>query len=492
MKNNIILFMLLFSGTLLKAQSTKPEASERNMAMAKASIDAGSLHYNPAKAFGLFKGEAEKGNAQAMNAIGLQYSKGLGTEADLSQAIIWYEKAGQAGYSNAWNNLGYIHKEGLGIKQDFIKAFSYFVRGASMDNRQSIYMTGYMYYKGLGSIQDYTKAVEHFRKASKLGSVPAMYFLGLSFRNGYGVEANADSARYWLQLAQSKGDKQSIAELSASSPENALKAEESISKKNEGPKSSFQNISEMITKQGAVKDELAGLYTGHIMRYDWSGQHLISKSNLTLRLNRNGKQLEGLWTEDDALQTELNALLSDSKLIFNGTSYSKQNHYRPNGELLEFRDASLRFAQKSDTAYLEGTLRLWSSARNEPSKPAYISLTRIQADDLVPETIMASDQKQDRNLLEKPLSELKEQKQFVAYPNPFNNNLQVAFSLDKPTSVNISLISMNGQTILQQKGIRLSEGSHVHSLNTERFPVGSYVLKLEANGTVQTTVVIKN
>lgn len=491
----MILAMLLSGGTLLKAQNKVLETSSKNMMLAKACIDAGTLHYNPEKAFALFMTEAAKGNAQAMNAVGLQYSRGLGTPINLEEAANWFERAGKAGYSNAYNNLGYIYKEGLGVDQDFAKAMSYFRKGAEMEDRQSIYMTGYLQYKGLGTVQDYNESVKQFRKASKMGSAPAMYFLGLSFRNGYGVPTNVDSARHWLQLAMAKGNQQAINELMASEPENIPSTEkdkeEKLSKDNS--RWSFQDISSLSHSQkGTAKDPLAGFYTGYILRYDWSGKHIIGRSAVSLRLNRTGKELEGLWTEDGAINTQLKAVLTESVLIFNGSSYSKKNHYRPNGELLEFRDASLKFAQKNDTARLEGSLRLWSPSRNEPGKPAYISLTRIQADDLKPESNLASTLTIDPKSQDKTISGLQNQKGFSAYPNPFNNNLQISFVLEKTASVNISLISMNGIVMVTDRSGSLSAGSHVRSLRTEKLPTGSYILRLEANGITQTTLVIKN
>lgn len=495
MKKRIILAMLLSGGTLLKAQNKTVETSSRNMLLARACIDAGTLHYNPEKAFGLFMGEAEKGNAQAMNAVGLQYSRGLGTAINLREAVNWFERAGKAGYSSAYNNLGYIYKEGLGVGQDFAKAMSYFRKGAEMEDRQSIYMTGYLQYKGLGTEQDYDESVKQFKKASQMGNVPAMYFLGLSFRNGYGVTADADSARHWLNLAMAKGNRQAINELTASEPEYVPTAEKNKMAKSseENSKWLFQDIASLSHSQkSSAKDQLAGFYTGYILRYDWSGKHIIGRSALALRLNRTGKELEGLWTEDGAISTQLKAVLTDSVLLFNGSSYSKKNHYRPNGELLEFRDASLKFAEKNDTARLEGSVRLWSPSRNEPGKPAYISLTRIQADDLKPENNVASTLNIDVKSQDITDSGLKSQRGFSAYPNPFNNNLQVSFVVEKTASVNISLISMNGTVMITDKTGSLSVGNHVRTLRTEKLPTGSYILRLESNGVSQTTLVIKN
>ena len=53
-----------------------------------------------------YKKAAELGNARSMYALGYAYQCGQGVEADLQEALRWYEKAALAGHANAlavWN-----------------------------------------------------------------------------------------------------------------------------------------------------------------------------------------------------------------------------------------------------------------------------------------------------------------------------------------------------------------------------------------------------
>ncbi|GGF57404.1 hypothetical protein GCM10011332_08570 [Terasakiella brassicae] len=58
------------------------------------------------KAKSIFHALAEKGNAKAMNAIGLLYSWGKAYPHNRKVACDWYEKAAHLGYSSAQNNFG--------------------------------------------------------------------------------------------------------------------------------------------------------------------------------------------------------------------------------------------------------------------------------------------------------------------------------------------------------------------------------------------------
>lgn len=76
------------------------------------------------------------------------------------------------------------------------------------------------------------------------------------------------------------------------------------------------------------------------------------------------------------------------------------------------------------------------------------------------------------------------------YPNPFNNNLQVNFNLDKDETVQLYLIDLNGE-ILQQQSLKLRKGNQNILLYADVTP-GSYVIKVQAgNKKPITSVIIK-
>ena len=82
-------------------------------------------------------------NAMAMNALGIAYMKGIGVDADSTQATMWLERAGEAGYHDAYHNLGMMYKDGqCGLRQNFAKAARYFDAGARAGSVMCYYDMG--------------------------------------------------------------------------------------------------------------------------------------------------------------------------------------------------------------------------------------------------------------------------------------------------------------------------------------------------------------
>ena len=79
----------------------------------------------------LFEGEMEKGNDDAMNALGAMYYDGhRGFEQSFEKAVYYYDMAAANGNRQAQENLGYCYYYGRIGKPDYEKAFHYFALGA--------------------------------------------------------------------------------------------------------------------------------------------------------------------------------------------------------------------------------------------------------------------------------------------------------------------------------------------------------------------------
>ncbi len=74
------------------------------------------------------------GSAQAQNAVGEIYAKGLGIEPDYGMAFQWFRKASEQGDRRAMINLGWLYEEGLGVEQDAAKAVNLYRQGAGIED----------------------------------------------------------------------------------------------------------------------------------------------------------------------------------------------------------------------------------------------------------------------------------------------------------------------------------------------------------------------
>ena len=83
---------------------------------------------------------AEKGDAEAQNALGLRYAQGDGVKLNEREAVRWFSKAAEQGNVAAQSKLGAFYYSGRGIPQDTNKAYFWMVvaslSGDSASNAQ--------------------------------------------------------------------------------------------------------------------------------------------------------------------------------------------------------------------------------------------------------------------------------------------------------------------------------------------------------------------
>ena len=77
-------------------------------------------------------------------------------------------------------------------------------------------------------------------------------------------------------------------------------------------------------------------------------------------------------------------------------------------------------------------------------------------------------------------------------PNPFENDLRVAFSLrNKNAKVQIDLVDMNGKTVLQIVNEKMDKGDYVFNANTSGIIEGNYVIRLKVDKDIYSNKLIK-
>ena len=81
---------------------------------------------------------------------------------------------------------------------------------------------------------------------------------------------------------------------------------------------------------------------------------------------------------------------------------------------------------------------------------------------------------------------------FKAYPNPFDNKIQIKYQLLKNATVNIGLYDLLGNYVLDIFDGTLQSGEQSHELNTSGLQSGAYILQLKAsNGFTRKQMIIK-
>lgn len=71
--------------------------------------------------------QAENGDAEAQNYIGLIYYLGLGQRRNDAEALKWFERAAEQGHPSAQRNAGIMHQNGRGMAQNnYYQAYIWF------------------------------------------------------------------------------------------------------------------------------------------------------------------------------------------------------------------------------------------------------------------------------------------------------------------------------------------------------------------------------
>ncbi len=73
---------------------------------------------------------ADQGDAQSQYQLGLMYELGIGTEKDLHQAFVWYQKSANQAHAKAQYNLGIFYALAKGVGKD-IQQSKYWIRQAN-------------------------------------------------------------------------------------------------------------------------------------------------------------------------------------------------------------------------------------------------------------------------------------------------------------------------------------------------------------------------
>lgn len=205
--------------TMLADMYFDGEGCERNYEMAyklyKFSDNAhshfrlGYMHYmglgtdrDPVKALCHYKLAArERWSGEAQSMVGFFYEHGLGTEIDLEQAFLWYEKAAGNNHFPAFYEMGRFYESGKGVAPDMEKAFIYYRIAANRGMKEAQMKLSEMYRNGLGIRRSYRLAFSWMKKAADQGDANAQYSIACKYLRGDGVKPNRRSAIKYCKLA---------------------------------------------------------------------------------------------------------------------------------------------------------------------------------------------------------------------------------------------------------------------------------------------------
>ena len=439
------------------------------------------------KALQYFNQATDKSCTMVWCDMAWMYLHGYGFSKNYAKALEYYNTAVSKGYNNAWNGLGYMYEYGFGVDKDFNKAYEYYYNACKAGNTTGFYNHGYCYYKGIGCVQNYDSALLYLRKAAINNHTGGMYYLGLSYKNGYGLSVNKDSADYWLRKSSMKGNRTASVELGLNEPENSdltgsmtdIKRDVEEMTKHTMNLNQYRRVSNSI-----YSNEIEGDYTGYLLKYDFSGQHILKINKLDVHLKYDNNLVKGEWIEDDTLSIPVKATATPRALMFEDMYYERNDRNKKHvSKSYGFDNAQLSLIQENNQIYLAGDLKLseiFTREKKETANPFYVVLMRTNT----------SPAKGNGTLISQNNDALLNNKLNV-FPNPFTNNLNLDFELTESCKVNTQIISLDGKVVYSNPSGILTAGTYTLPIAVSQIMKGTYMLKFEYGNKVKTTKVIK-
>ena len=165
--------------------------------VAEGFADGGNIPPDPQKAREYYQRAAEKGHAQSLYRLGMEYLSPPGAEApDPKNAVVWLERAAAQGHADSQHQLGEIYLGGMLGPPDLKKAYWWHWLAASNNQHPaSQNRIGEMYSGGLGVDKSSKIAAEWFEKAAAQGNKTAAQHLRAIQKAAQAAQAQLEAKR---------------------------------------------------------------------------------------------------------------------------------------------------------------------------------------------------------------------------------------------------------------------------------------------------------
>ncbi len=140
---------------------------------------------------------------------GYRYQFGIGVPRNYEYAIYAYEKAADKGDAKALNNLGVMAMRGEGSSVSPGKGGSYFRKAAQLGSASAHFNLGLIADNG----RNPAKAAEEYRIAAEMGHAEAQYRLSTMIESGEVLSKEPGEARRMLDMAVARQDKDALARI---------------------------------------------------------------------------------------------------------------------------------------------------------------------------------------------------------------------------------------------------------------------------------------
>ncbi len=388
----------------------------------------------------------------------------------------------EQGDVNAMCLLGILYKDGIGTKLNFNKARKQFKNAYRLGSDKAAYSLGYLYLKGLGNApQDYSKAIGWIRKSEY---PMAKHWLAKCHYYGFGMPINQAKGMELLHENPIGNSKVLLSKW-----EYEMKSSKPNSDSSTVSRSPGNAITATADDENVLGSDIevfgngiAGIWEGEWRFLDWSSERIMRSVPITLEISENGTGMLDCSIELDGKVFTGSIIQSGNELIFPDLIVAlKENHIDHISDLvLDYQLTSFAFKlEETDNGqYMKGNMESNIIKWSEPAAPSKLLLRR-----------------KSRALSNEVIDALSVQgKHFIkVYPNPFEENLLLHYTLSKDSDVFIQLYDYHRPSrILKTMKRKQKKGERVMALDgLSSLKKGPYIINMNVGADRYTRIVVR-
>jgi len=383
------------------------------------------------------------------------------------------KEAAEQDNSIAATDLGILYKYGKGCRLNYNKARKWFVKAHQLGSDKAAYTLGYLYLKGFGNIkQNYSKAIEWFEKSDY---PMAKYWLGICYSQGYGVQKNAAKAN----------------QLLTTHFENPIDNNAMVFLENKTtviPEKKTQLENETVSVEDIKEQDLEGTWIGDLLLFDWSGNTIEQKIPLQIdfvfdtenEILKTTVTVENREQEVSFTKIENTLYFDDFNSVLPHVSYSKNIPKNLKHQILS---TDLLLKNLNTEEYLTGAFETYVHKWKEKGVPMRFVLKRKETftnsgDELTDEALKALSS-QDNSFIK-------------LYPNPFENDLIVSYTLEKPSRTKVIISNLDGlKNEIIKPSAKQSAGTYRYFFEGTSLSKGMYIVTVLVDNQRKTRIVLK-
>lgn len=395
-------------------------------------------------------------------------------EKNYKKAFKLLKKSAKQGNAIAAGDLGVLYKYGRGCNLNFNKARRWFKKADKLGNDKASYSLGYLNLKGFGNIdQDYSKAVKWFKKSKH---PMAKYWLGVCYYYGYGIQQDILKANELLGT-----NFESIVNNNT----NTTNIDNTI---NDVSKQVELVLENTVNLEGILDSNIFGKWSGSLLKYDWSGKHIEQKQSLNIEFKYDSlleAPIYSILVKGQELTGTLNK--TENYIYFENVlvklPHTSFNERIPNELVYEFLSTDLTVKNLGEVTYLIGNIDSYISDFNESGPPLKLVLKKK-------ETFANNNEELSEDVLQ-ALAE-QEENFIKLYPNPFESDLVISYTLENPSFVKVKITDINGtKNSVVEKGKEQKAGKHSYFFNGNNLEKGVYMVTVITNNQKKTRIIVK-